>query len=695
MVGTDNSYVSGYGDGGNIVRARPDGSKLEEVATGFWNPVDLKFDEKGRLLTVDNDPDSRGPNRLVHVVPGGDYGYKSLYGGSGIHPYLAWNGELPGTLPYAVGLGEAPSGLLDASQAALPQDYQGQVLASIWEESRVVRVNLAPKGVSVTGSTQVIVEGDHEFRPVAFATDSKGTVYFTDWVLRDYPNHGRGRIWKLAARPDVKVTKPHQPYASPLQNNVGEPLRKIYAATSPADGKQLMKALQSEDPFLRHAATHVLTRPAYQQQVLEATASPDPDVRLGAMIALHRSGQQDVEPIVKRLLSDPDVRVRQRALLWVGQEGMTALRPDINRALAINPVSPDLFETYLETVKHLSSAFIQSYRNKTEPYAKSIKRPLPDQFIQNFISDKSRPPELRAMAIRHLEKPAEQVRLLTSLLAAGNDAQLRLEAVRALASVPNEEGAERLLQLALTPSNPTTIRAEALLSLTRQPVDLSAKVVPLLQDAEPDVQIEAARYLRARLSSEEFRQALQSNFKASIEVKEEPLQQQFALALSPSNAKAPLPARPSSLQEWEHELAAGGNPQRGRRVFYSQQSACASCHAVQGRGGDLGPDLTNVGLSKSRSQLVSSILRPSEEVTPEYQGWFIKLKDGKVHQGRQIDIGGNSIKLYTHTAGFVSFPKKEILDYGMIKSSLMPEGLEARLTVSDLRDLISFLEAKK
>jgi putative membrane-bound dehydrogenase-like protein len=145
VEGTDGSFVSGYGDGGSIIRARPDGTEVDEYATGFWNPFDLTFDTAGRLLAADNDPDSRGPNRLVHVVEGGDYGYKSLYGGSGIHPYLSWNGELPGTLPYAVPLGEAPAGLLVAAHAALPADYREELLATIWEERRIVRIRLRPK----------------------------------------------------------------------------------------------------------------------------------------------------------------------------------------------------------------------------------------------------------------------------------------------------------------------------------------------------------------------------------------------------------------------------------------------------------------------------------------------------------------------------------------------------------------------
>ena len=154
--------------------------------------------------------------------------------------------------------------------------------------------------------------------------------------------------------------------------------------------------------------------------------------------------------------------------------------------------------------------------------------------------------------------------------------------------------------------------------------------------------------------------------------------------------------RPSSLDEWQKALASGGDPLRGRRVYYAVQSLCSSCHAVQGRGGDLGPDLSNAGQSKTRDQLIHSVLRPSEDISPEWQGWYIKLKAGKnTYQGRQIDVGGNDIKLYTQEEGIITVDKKDVEDYGMIENSLMPDGLEARLTVADLKDLISFLESEK
>jgi hypothetical protein len=690
LVGTDNASLSGYGDGGNIVRARPDGSRLEEVATGFWNPVDLKFSRQGHLLTCDNDPDSRGPNRLVHVVPGGDYGYQSRYGGSGIHPYLAWNGELPGTLPYAAGLGEAPSGLLDASQAALPSDYAGQLLCSVWEESRIVRVKLSPRGASLAGTTQVIVEGDSAFRPVAFAAGRKGAVYFTDWVLRKYPNHGQGRIWKLTARPGVAPATPRSPYAAPLPDPAGEALRGV-SAGGPYDG--LQHALRSGDPFVRHAAVVALARPAYYPQLRQATGHPDPAVRLGAALALQRAGYAPAEPVIGRLLADPEGAVRQRALQWAGQSGLTSLRGQLDEALAAGPVTPALFETYLETVSHLEPAHAEAYRRRSAPYAKSIARPLPPRFIESFLADRSRPAPLRALALRHLAHPGEHQALLFALLAE-RDPGLRLQTVRTLADLPGEGVAGRLLDLALDASSPVPLRAEALLGLSRQPPVAAARVIPLLDDPAPDVQLEAARYLRNHTGSEAVKQALRQRYAALREGEAEPLHQQIALALAGEPAGKPFPPRPASRRAWETALATGGDPARGYRVFYSVPATCAACHAVAGRGGDLGPDLTNVGRSKSRGQLVQAILAPSAEISPEYQGWYIRQKDGQVHQGRQIDVGEGAIDLLTPGAGFIKVARDEVADYGMVEESLMPGGLEAGLTVEDLRDLLAFLAAR-
>jgi putative heme-binding domain-containing protein len=483
-------------------------------------------------------------------------------------------------------------------------------------------------------------------------------------------------------------------YCASLPNPKGKQLEQVFASSSSSDFDQLKKTLQSGDPFLIHAAISALTHANYRQQVLEATHDNNPDVRLGALIALQQSGYEKAKPVLRQLLVDSDERIRQRALIWIGKEGMTALQKDIDRALTAGPVSSALFETYLETVSHLMPDFIKAYRSRSEPYAKAIKRNLPPHFLETFISDNSRPASLRALAIRHLSSPKEQLDLLTRLLMKEKEPVLRQEIVRSLADIPGENVANQLLKVVLKPGNPISLRAEALLALTRQPVDVSVRVIPLLEDQQPDIQIEAARYLRTKISSNGVKLALQQKYASLHAEDENPLREQLAMALSSLENGNTLSRHPSTLEEWQAALTRGGDPARGHRVFYAMQSMCSMCHAVGGRGGDLGPDLSNAGESKTRSQLVHSILSPSEEISPEYQGWFIKLKNGEVHQGRQIDIGGSTIELYTPAAGFVTFHKKDIEDYGKIDKSLMPDGLEKQLTLNDLRDLISFLEAK-
>jgi hypothetical protein len=122
---------------------------LERVAWGFWNPFSMTFDRHGRLIAVDNDPDHRGPNRLLHIVPGGDYGFKKTYGRYGLHPLQAWDGELPGTLPMIDGIGEAPTAVIDANRAALPPDYRDTLNGATWSEHNLTLYRPSEAGASL------------------------------------------------------------------------------------------------------------------------------------------------------------------------------------------------------------------------------------------------------------------------------------------------------------------------------------------------------------------------------------------------------------------------------------------------------------------------------------------------------------------------------------------------------------------
>lgn len=200
LMGSDGKSVKGGGEGGSIFACDFDGRGLYRICTGFWNPFHVSQDSLGRIYAVDNDPDSRPPCRLLDIVQGGDYGYRYRNGRKGLHPFTAWNGEIPGTLPMLAGTGEAPSGVLPYESDALPEEYFGNLLVTSWGDHRIDRFALVRRGASYSATARPIVQGGENFRPVGIATLPDGSVVFSDWVDKSYTLHGKGRLWRLAPK---------------------------------------------------------------------------------------------------------------------------------------------------------------------------------------------------------------------------------------------------------------------------------------------------------------------------------------------------------------------------------------------------------------------------------------------------------------------------------------------------------------
>lgn len=223
ISGTDGKFLTGGNEGGNIYCCDPAGKNLRLVATGFWNPFHVTFDTFGRLFTVDNDPDSRPPCRLLHVVDGGDYGFRFRNGRKGVSPFTAWNGELPATLPMVAGTGEAPCAVMAYESDNLPDEYRGELLVTSWGDHRLERYTLQPRGASFSATMKPVVTGDQNFRPVGLAMAPDGSLFMSDWVDKSYPIHGKGRIWHLRAKnpkkreslsddPALALAHPHRPW---------------------------------------------------------------------------------------------------------------------------------------------------------------------------------------------------------------------------------------------------------------------------------------------------------------------------------------------------------------------------------------------------------------------------------------------------------------------------------------------------
>jgi putative heme-binding domain-containing protein len=133
-----------------------------------------------------------------------------------------------------------------------------------------------------------------------------------------------------------------------------------------------------------------------------------------------------------------------------------------------------------------------------------------------------------------------------------------------------------------------------------------------------------------------------------------------------------------------------GDPRRGEALFFGEQARCSQCHAIGGRGGTSGPDLTDVG-RKGRDQIYRSIAAPSAEIAPDYMTYTIASKEGRVMAGLVRAQGAETIQVTDTSAKTTTIARAEIDQIRPSGVSIMPVGLAATLGPSNLRDLIAFL----
>lgn len=162
--------------------------------------------------------------------------------------------------------------------------------------------------------------------------------------------------------------------------------------------------------------------------------------------------------------------------------------------------------------------------------------------------------------------------------------------------------------------------------------------------------------------------------------------------LTPASSESKPLAK--DIAAWTKLLADPGDAAAGRRLFFSSVGArCSVCHQYNGRGGRIGPDLTQIARSNSREKIITSILQPSREIAPEFQPWILQTVDGRSLTGLRLPKpGDDGMEDYADPTGKkFTLPSSQIEIRTASAKSIMPDGLEQLISVADMRDLIAFL----
>ncbi len=628
FVGSDGVKLSGGAEGGSTYRCRTDGSNLTRQSTGHWNAFGMAYDLAGNLFSTDNDPNAIPPNRLLHIVPGADFGYEYRYGRSGLHPLVCWYGENPGTLGMIGALGEAACGLIPHGPEKL--------LSASWTDNRVDLHSLKPVGDSFVATREPFLSGPDEFRPVHFAYSADGRfLYFTDWVKLSYPVHGHGRIWRVEFKTPITL--------EPSSNR--PPVQELSTA-------EAFVQLGSDDPYTRTAAMDVLSKRPEALAGYEWQSETNAIARAHYAVALKRSNAPGRTDTIPELLEDDNSEVRFVGIKWVADEKLSQYESHLRGVLNRSDLSRRDLLSVIAALARISGGANKEFS--------------PDTALLELVLDEGKPPALRSLALANVKVAYPRLTTATlDALARSEFRGIQREAIHALAIHPDAKRADALARIADDDSVDANLRADAIAGLSASGQDHAGVLRKLASDSDPTIAEEANRTL-------------------------------VAAGLAQRQVAAKPPA--DRVEDWvallEAEESGQPNVAVGRRLFFhSMFAGCHKCHAMQGRGSAVGPDLTNIHKQTGVDQawLLKHIVNPNAEMAPYYRPQQLLTIDGEVLTGLVVGKEGQKQQYVAADGSMFSVDKDDVELRREMQTSIMPSGLLDTMSVEEIRHLIAYL----
>jgi putative heme-binding domain-containing protein len=135
---------------------------------------------------------------------------------------------------------------------------------------------------------------------------------------------------------------------------------------------------------------------------------------------------------------------------------------------------------------------------------------------------------------------------------------------------------------------------------------------------------------------------------------------------------------------------AGGNWARGRQLFFGNEANCYKCHKLNGSGGMIGPDLSNL-VHRDYASVLRDIVEPSAALNPDHLAYIITLNNGKVITGVPRSTGKEKLIIGDVDGKEIPLNREDIESMTPSPISLMPTGIDKTLGPDKMRDLLTFL----
>ena len=512
-------------------------------------------------------------------------------------------------------------------------------------------------------------------------------------------------------------------------------LGKLQAAEAIPALFELLRKNNNADPMLRHAAILALARIGKVAPLVAAAKNESAAVRLAAAVALRRLQRKEVG----LFLHDSDPMVVLEAARAINDEPISAALPD----LAAVPVSPDLSDALLRRVMNAN------FRLGTTNNAVTVTK---------IAANGNVPDALRLEAIEELtqwNEPSPLDRVLGRWQPLKNRDAIELSAIVGpivpdlfqssekikeagtvlAAKYEIQEAAPLLAKMVVDTKRPVDVRVASLKALDKLAYpNISDVAQTAIKDNKPTLRVTGRNILAKHRPEEaipvleqaidqgnttEKQGAIQTlsgmQTPAATEIlvrwmkrlNQQKVPTTIQLDLLKAAQQKQTPELDLLREEFEQsrpkddvisnyiETLAGGNAARGREIFYGRSdTSCRRCHKINNNGGEVGPDLSSIGVDKDRRYLLEAMVAPNKAIAKGFETAVVAMINGKVMVGIVRKETDKEIILMD-AKGTISRIAKEDIDDRASGKSAMPEEIVKQLSKDDLRDLVEYLVQRK